>query len=54
MVLPPVYFDTAIVLGLVAAIAALVAGALGPGLLLVALSGVAAVGAERSRRERRR
>jgi hypothetical protein len=53
-VLPPVYFDTAVVLGLVCAIASFVAGAVGPGLLLVALSVVASVGAARSRRERRR
>ena len=52
-VLPPVYFDTATVLGLVAAIAALAGDALGPGLALLALGAVTAVGAERSRRERR-
>ncbi len=52
-VLPPAYFDIATVLGLVAAIAALAADALGLGLALLALSAVAAVGAKRSQRERR-
>jgi hypothetical protein len=51
-VLAPVFYDTATVLGLICAIAAAVGGDVGPAVLLVALSAVAAYGAARSRRER--
>jgi hypothetical protein len=51
--LPPLYFDSATVLGLVAAIATLAGGAVAPGLVLLALSAVAALGGVRSRRQRR-
>jgi hypothetical protein len=49
-VLSPIYYDTAAVLGLVAAVATLVGGAVGPGLVLVGLSIVAALGGVRARR----
>jgi hypothetical protein len=53
VVLPPAYFITATVLGLVAAVATLAAGALGPALVLLGLSAVSAAGGLRARRERR-
>jgi hypothetical protein len=52
-VLPPAYFVTATVLGLVAAVATLAAGALGPALVLLGLRAVTAAGGLRARRERR-
>jgi hypothetical protein len=52
-VLPPLYFDSATVLGLVAAVATLAGGAVAPGLVLLALSAVTALGGVRARRERR-
>jgi hypothetical protein len=53
-VLPPLYFDSATVLGLVAAVATLAGGAVAPGLVLLAVSAVTALGGVRARRERRR